>query len=749
VLHQQPSPAGSTTWPAGSGALPRTTALEDTFMFRWLVSCVLLCSLTVGVVYLFTDPLHLLGSQSLTHRDPQIPTNPAAKAPVEQHLVSANDDVNIVVFPENDLTSRLEPAIVPGGTVVAINKEEVPSERPGRVLFVARGVRPDEVDIKQIQPLATSTSKYFSDILHYIAIRTAPPGGDPSAPQSRPWHLGEDLDSDRVFVAPETRYFRELGVGDSVKKGELLMTINPILALDDLDIKQQKMVVARAEIETSVKTKEEAQNRYESMIAANKRVRDAYSQEDVRGGKLTWDRYIQEEIAKRAAYKQAQREYNASITQFGMHEIRAQISGVVKTIYKNKGDAVKELDPVMQIQDLEHVRVEGLLDAQDVGKVAVGETVYIEPAIAESPRKIMSGHLQAVTCVGVTNATKPIILSGSEDRTVRAWDPVTGVQKIKFEHKAAVRSLACTGKGVEANLAIVGCADGSARIFDLENYKKKCELPQSHTRSVTTVAFSPNGKLCATGSEDNSICVYDTESGKLAEKISHAHKSGVTSVQFATDDTFVSAGHDNVLKLWKKNQSWVPVYTHDKRSGDVTRPGVSADGKFVLVDDGKNLSIVSLEDKELVGSIKNTAGAGFRGLALFAPDDKTILTTSASDSRLQLWRAPNLEGKAGDDPVGRRAAELRQFAWSGGKEDAAAYAPDSSFIVSGTQDNLVLLWAMPDKKQIEERLAARVSLVEKSLDASSRQVRIWADVDNTSGWLTPGGTATIVIPPKK
>ena len=32
---------------------------------------------------------------------------------------------------------------------------------------------------------------------------------------------------------------------------------------------------------------------------------------------------------------------------------------------------------------------------------------------------------------------------------------------------------------------------------------------------------------------------------------------------------------------------------------------------------------------------------------------------------------------------------------------------------------------------------------------SSRQVRLWVEVDNKYGWLIPGGNATIVIPPKK
>jgi hypothetical protein len=109
-----------------------------------------------------------------------------------------------------------------------------------------------------------------------------------------------------------------------------------------------------------------------------------------------------------------------------------------------------------------------------------------------------------------------------------------------------------------------------------------------------------------------------------------------------------------------------------------------------------------------------------------------------------------LDKKGAEDTTGGRASELRQFVWSTGKENAAAYAPDASFLVTGTQDNQVLVWAMPDKKQIEEKqLTGTVSLVEPSLDASSRQVRLWVEVDNKYGWLIPGGTATIVIPPKK
>ena len=59
---------------------------------------------------------------------------------------------------------------------------------------------------------------------------------------------------------------------------------------------------------------------------------------------LTWDRYFYEEVSKRSAIKTAQREMNQTETTLKMYEIRSAIPGVVKTIYKNRGDAVKKLE---------------------------------------------------------------------------------------------------------------------------------------------------------------------------------------------------------------------------------------------------------------------------------------------------------------------------------------------------------------------------------------------------------------------
>ena len=87
----------------------------------------------------------------------------------------------------------------------------------------------------------------------------------------------------------------------------------------------------------------------------------------------------------------------------------------------------------------------------------------------------------------------------------------------------------------------------------------------------------------------------------------------------------------------------------------------------------------------------------------------------------------------------------------------AAFAPTGRVAVTGSRDNVVLVWEMPTGDEVKAPpLKGRLSLVERSLDAGARQVRVWADLDLPEkdadprfGDLTPGGTATIVVHPEK
>jgi multidrug efflux pump subunit AcrA (membrane-fusion protein) len=80
--------------------------------------------------------------------------------------------------------------------------------------------------------------------------------------------------------------------------------------------------------------------------------------------------------------------------------------------------------------------------------------------------------------------------------------------------------------------------------------------------------------------------------------------------------------------------------------------------------------------------------------------------------------------------------------------------PADNFAVTGSRGGQVIVWALPDEDEIKDVLRARVTRIGEEIDTSSRQVPIWAEVDNPklangSRRLMPGTSATMVVYPAK
>ena len=57
----------------------------------------------------------------------------------------------------------------------------------------------------------------------------------------------------------------------------------------------------------------------------------------------------------------------------------------------------------------------------------------------------------------------------------------------------------------------------------------------------------------------------------------------------------------------------------------------------------------------------------------------------------------------------------------------------------------VVLWNMPGKDEVNEELVGEIVHVDPEQDLSSRQVRVWAEVDNKNRRLYLGEPATMVV----
>ncbi|HEY7424267.1 MAG TPA: HlyD family efflux transporter periplasmic adaptor subunit [Gemmataceae bacterium] len=727
-------------------------------MIRWTFVCLLLSVSAVAAVWAITPNLKTVPSDP-TSKDkvpaqkvadvPEQPVRDApspSKPPKPPVTSGPRPQPQLIEYVKQNQQALLETIVIPDGRLVNIDQQEVPSEKEGVILFYGTVVKPGET---------VSPEKQLPDAqLGFLAV---PFGSkDQLREGEKTFKLyGKDyrrlrdddqLEPHKIALATERRPVRRLQVGDRVERGQLLAMVDPKKSFDDVSMKVAKLDGADFDKQASEKKKEESHRRYVSQMEQNRRQPGSVPKDEWMKTLLERDIYEREALTKGATVTESQRALNAALTDLRMHEIRAAIDGVVKEIYKNQGDAVKPYEPVLQIQNPSRLRVQSLLDIQQSQKLAKGMRVYIEASRPEHPLRIISGHFSAVNCVAVSKGKQPIIVSGSDDETLGGWDATSGDKLWRLQDlNSAVRAVACTPPAAKRNLALFGTADGIVRLLDLDNPKgeKLRELAERHQGAVNGVAFSPDGERCATCSDDYAICLWNTETGELLYRLPTFHRAPVTSVQFASATRLVSASRDNRLAVWNVEAGKPPRRLRvdfEGRGGEVAQIGVSPDGKTVLFDQGKELRLLSL-DKETEGTLQNPSEeSNFSTMALFSPDGKTILTNAGAAGKLQLWRTPT--GQA-------RASELRKFIWTKGMATCGAFAPeDGSFVVTGTKDKQVLVWAMPSKEEVESHVEAHLTLVEKQLDTQSRQVRVWAELQAPE-WLFPGMRATMVIPPQQ
>lgn len=602
-----------------------------------------------------------------------------------------------------------DPIVISDCKLNVIEREDVPAQQNGVIEFIGTEVKPNEV----------------------------------VPPHVAKW---------KTMLGDKEVWIRELKEDDEVREGDLLAKLDSRRAMAEYDIKKSKVTQAIADASASEKLADEGKARYDTAQKLRRGGAGAISEEDVRMAMVTWHKYYLETVAKKEGVATAQAELRQAAVLVEMHEIRSRINGRIKTKYKRKGEAVKELEPVFQVYNYDKLRVEGLVETQFLPRLQKNMRVVIEPSHTEGPELTLRGHSQEITGVAVSNdPSRPLIVSSSEDGTARVWSRGTQNELRILPHPAPVKAVACNLPGTPGHLCLTGCGDGTARIYDLNESTEhpKLELKGEHRGAINCVTFSPDGKWCATGGEDRAICIWDTSTGAVKHRFpaGQGHRGAITSLQFFPNGLFLSAGRDNKLLLWKLSEEGPQLFRPiADRSGEVPRLWASLDGERVLVDarHGRELWIVSVPKQAIIGSLSNpqSTSGSFTTMAMFSPDAKLALTASAGDNRLQLWRLPTPE---------TRAYELRQFVTTERiPATCGAFAPDNSFVVTGSKERHVFVWGMPKKDEIEHLLTAVVTNIEQSVESTARQVRIWAELDNPAARrLIPGMNVTMVAYPQR
>lgn len=226
------------------------------------------------------------------------------------------------------------------------------------------------------------------------------------------------LASDRAgilaFVEPEE--------GDSVTSGQQVAGLRDEVAVARLAI-TEKQAENDIEVRYAVKAAEVAEAEHEKAVEANRRVRGAVPEVEVRRLKLAAERSVlQIEQAKHQLEINRLNRDEAS-AELQTYRIVAPFDGTVTRVYKSRGEAVQQGDPILELASTRRVRVEGYVELADVWKVRPGARVEVQLAVPEVELEIEQATFEG-RIVFVDVNVQPVT------RQVRVWAEVSNREDI-------------------------------------------------------------------------------------------------------------------------------------------------------------------------------------------------------------------------------------------------------------------------------------------------------------------------------
>ena len=155
-------------------------------------------------------------------------------------------------------------------------------------------------------------------------------------------------------------------------------------------------------------------------------------------------------------------------------------------------------------------------------------------------------------------------------------------------HQGGVSSVAFSPGG---KVLAIGGEDGAVQLWDVATLSPIGHSLRGHAGPVSSVAFSPDGKALASGSEDGTLRLWDVATSRPIGHPLRGQADAVLSVAFSPDGrTLGSSDENNTVRLWDV-ATGRPTGHPLRHAGAVSSRGGKALTSVSVSDDGTTIRL--------------------------------------------------------------------------------------------------------------------------------------------------------------
>ena len=182
-----------------------------------------------------------------------------------------------------------------------------------------------------------------------------------------------------------------------------------------------------------------------------------------------------------------------------------------------------------------------------LGSAQTGQLLVWEHQ-SESNILKQSSHLDTMTTLSFSPDSSRII-TGADDGLIKIWDVISGFHIATFtEHSSAISGSAYSRKG---NVLFTSSLDGSVRAWDMLRYRNFRTFTAPQRLSFSCIAIDPAAEVVCAGSQDSfDIHLWSVQTGALLDQLS-GHEGPVSTLAFTPDGRMlVSGSWDRTIRTW-------------------------------------------------------------------------------------------------------------------------------------------------------------------------------------------------------